>query len=147
VPASLLSRTSPLSRPAWDDAQDRPHVMVAEDDAAMRRLLTRVLVRERYRVTALEDGKALLAAALALRERGEAPDLIISDVRMPEFSGFHLLEALGEARLRVPVVLISAFCDEPTLTRAAQLNATLVLSKPFDMDVLRTAALCLLAAK
>lgn len=147
MPASLLSRTSPLARPEWDDAQGRPHVMVAEDDAAMRRLLTRVLVRERYHVTALSDGRELLQAALELGERGAAPDLIISDVRMPGFSGFQLLEALDSARLRVPVVLISAFCDDPTLTRACRLGATLVLSKPFDMDVLRTAALCLLAAK
>jgi CheY-like chemotaxis protein len=118
--------------------------MVAEDDDAMRRLLTRVLSRERYRVTALADAVQLVDRLLAasLEER---PDLIISDVKMPGISGLDLLERLEATGLRIPIVLISAFCDEQTLGRAAQLGAVCVLSKPFEMDMLRNLALCLLS--
>jgi CheY-like chemotaxis protein len=144
---SLLSRTVPLARPDWSNAEGGPRVLVAEDDPAMRRLLTRLLVRERYRVVALADGKLLFDAARALQSRGELPDLIVSDVRMPGFSGFDLLEQLAASVLRMPVILISAFCDEPTLSRAAKLGASCVLSKPFDMDVLRSAALCILTTR
>jgi DNA-binding response OmpR family regulator len=115
--------------------------MVAEDDEAMRRLLTRVLSRENYRVTALADGADLLKTVLAAPVE-DRPSLIISDVRMPGISGLDLLAGLRAAELHVPVVLISAFCDEHTLGRAAKLGAACVLSKPFDMDMLRSLAFC-----
>lgn len=141
---SLITRTMPLSRSDGIATNSRPHVMVAEDDAAMRRLLTRVLSRERYRVTALADGADLLKTLLD-SPVDERPSLIISDVRMPGISGLDLLAALRAAELHMPVVLISAFCDDQTLARAAKLGAACVLSKPFDMDMLRSLALCLLA--
>jgi DNA-binding response OmpR family regulator len=105
-----------------------------------------VLSRERYRVTALADGADLLRTVLAL-PADERPNLIISDVKMPGISGLDLLAALRAAELQMPVVLISAFCDEQTLGRAAKLGAACVLSKPFDMDMLRSLALCLLASE
>ena len=142
---TLLSRTAPLAPQVPFDAHERPRIMVAEDDDTMRGLLTRVLSRERYEITPFAGGTPLLESLLAM-EAGERPHLIISDVRIPGISGFELLEALQRAALRVPVVLISAFCDDDTLDRAARLGAACVLSKPFDMDILRSAALCVLAA-
>jgi two-component system nitrogen regulation response regulator GlnG len=118
---------------------------MAEDDEAMRRVLVRVLARENYLVTALSDGRELLDAFERLLMEGALPQLIISDIRMPGVTGFDFLERLEAMGVAVPVILISAFCDEPTLRRAAELGATCVLSKPFDMDVLRSAALCVLA--
>jgi CheY-like chemotaxis protein len=143
---SLVTRTTPLTRSDGLVTSRQPHVMVVEDDAAMRQLLMRVLGRERYRVTALADGADLLKTVLA-SPVDERPSLIISDVRMPGISGLDVLAALRAAELHMPVVLISAFCDEQTLGRAAKLGATCVLSKPFDMDMLRGLALCLLASE
>jgi CheY-like chemotaxis protein len=143
---SLVTRTMPLSRSDGSPPTRHPHVIVVEDDEAMRRLLTRVLSRERYRVTDLADGADLLKTVLALPV-DERPSLIISDVRMPGISGLDVLAALRAAELHMPVVLISAFCDEQTLGRAAKLGATCVLSKPFDMDMLRSLALCFLASE
>jgi CheY-like chemotaxis protein len=118
---------------------------MAEDDEAMRRVLVRVLARENYLVTALSDGRELLEAFERLMHERALPQLIVSDIRMPGVTGFDVLERLAAAGVAIPVILISAFCDEQTLRRAAELGAACVLSKPFDMDVLRSAALCVLA--
>ena len=138
----LVSRTAPFATSS--DKHVGSHVMLAEDDAEMRRILVRVLTKDGYRVTAVEGGRELVSAFEELRERDLLPDLVVTDIRMPGASGFDFLER-ADAPRAVPVILITAFCDEVALQRAAALGASCVLSKPFDMDVLRSAVMCVLA--
>lgn len=113
----------------------------------MRRLLVRLLTKADYRVTAHGNGLELLEGVEAMRARGALPDVIVSDLRMPGASGLDLLEKLEVLEVAVPVILVSAFCDEETLARATLLGAACVLSKPFDMDLLRSAVACVVAAR
>jgi CheY-like chemotaxis protein len=123
-------------------------ILVAEDDAEMRRLVTDALREDGYEVVELADGGRLLvdiAARLKAAPEGdyEDIDLIVSDIRMPICTGLQILEALRQAHWRTPVILMTAFGDKATRRQAESLRAVL-FDKPFDLDDLRTAVANLL---
>jgi DNA-binding NtrC family response regulator len=116
----------------------RPVILLAEDDAAMRSLLSSQLRRDGYRVIPCEDGTELVHRIDVFRNH-RVPvgvDLVISDVRMPMISGLELLELVNEATLGIPVILISAFGDVETRGLASMRSAAAFFSKPFDIDQL-----------
>jgi DNA-binding response OmpR family regulator len=116
-------------------------IMVADDDAEMRSLLTSVLRRDGYEVLEAPSGSALLEEFAVLLYRGEAlpVDLIISDERMPGVLGLEILSGLREAHWPTPFILITGFGDEKIHSKAARLGAAAVFDKPFDVDALREA--------
>ncbi len=107
---------------------DRPRVLVADDNADMRRYIVRLLA-EQYRVEAVPDGEAALAAA---RER--PPDLILTDVMMPRLDGFDLLRELrADPRTNgLPVIMLSARAGEESRVEGMQAGADDYLVKPFS---------------
>lgn len=138
------------SRP-WREAREaprRPHgpsrVLVAEDDPEMRRIVVDALRRDGYEVLEVADGNGLLSQLTPRYAHSRADvDLVISDLRMPVCTGLQILEALRSAQRSVPVILMTAFSDEATRTRADALGAIL-FDKPFAIDDLRTAVVNLL---
>jgi len=125
LPAEQLA---PVSIPPDKMDASLPWLLVADDNADMRQYLARLL-RERYRVEAVADGEAALAAA-----RGRRPDLILSDVMMPRLDGTGLVHALrADAALRtVPVILLSARAGEESRVEGLQNGADDYLIKPFS---------------
>jgi signal transduction histidine kinase/DNA-binding response OmpR family regulator len=111
-----------------DGEDDRPRVLVADDNADMRQYVARLLA-ERYQVRAVSDGEAALAA---VRER--TPDLVLTDVMMPRLDGFGLLKALrNEDRTRsVPVIMLSARAGEESRVEGMEAGADDYLVKPFS---------------
>ena len=106
----------------------RPRIIVADDNADMRQYVARLL-RERYTVEAVADGQAALAAA-----RKGRPDLILSDVMMPNLDGFGLVRELrADAALKtIPIVLLSARAGEEARVEGLQHGADDYLIKPFS---------------
>jgi signal transduction histidine kinase len=131
----LTSEDSPASseadgtaeRPASDDGAPRTRVLVADDNEDMRTHLRRLL-EPHFEVTAVSDGAAALKIALA-----EPPDLVLSDVMMPQLDGFGLLAALREdERTRtVPVIMLSARAGEEAALDGIEAGADDYLVKPF----------------
>jgi DNA-binding response OmpR family regulator len=124
---------------AW---RPRRSVLLIEDDADMRRLLALALRRDGYRVFEASNGDDALdwlGPGVLEGEVERIPDVIVSDVRLPYFSGFEILECLKVAAPRIPVILITGFPDESTHRLAAQLHAECVIEKPFELDELRAA--------
>jgi CheY-like chemotaxis protein len=122
-------------------APRRFRILVAEDDAEMRRVIADTLRDDGYDVVELADGGRLLvdvAARLKGSPEGDSIDLIVSDIRMPICTGLQILEALRLAHWRTPVILMTAFGDDATRRQAEGLRAVL-FDKPFDLDDLRTA--------
>ena len=115
-------------------------ILLAEDDTEMRCLLAWRLEADSYEVITAEDGLELhkqLAPALAgsRKQAGEPEfDLIISDIRMPGFSGLEVLASLRRQDRTTPVILITAFGDDETRDTALCLGASTVIDKPFDVD-------------
>jgi DNA-binding NtrC family response regulator len=126
-------------------ADGRPRrVLLAEDDADMRRLLAQALRDDGYDVLEARNGSQLLdsIAALALEPDCDEPvDMIISDLRMPGRNGLSILAGLRDAQWMTPFILITAFGDDDTHAEAHRLGASAVFDKPFDVDDLRTAVL------
>jgi DNA-binding response OmpR family regulator len=140
----LFSR--PLRSRAFIPAAAR--VLLAEDDDEMRALVAAALRGDGYEVVEASDGGRLLVAitdAYADGSAREAFDLVVSDVRMPVSSGLSVLESLRKASWTTPVILMTAFGDDATRSRAEALGAVL-FDKPFDVDDLRTIALNLVQA-
>ncbi|MGE0791423.1 MAG: response regulator [Sandaracinaceae bacterium] len=129
-------------------ASERPfHLMIAEDDPEMRSLLGRALRRDTYQVTLAPDAHSLLRALDQLDALSSGPDLIVSDVRMPGATGLDLVRLLRARGLPIPIVLVSAFASAELYRAATDAGASYLMSKPFDMDDLRTVVMNLLVSR
>ncbi len=116
-------------------------VLVAEDDAEMRRLVVEALRKDGHQVTEAADGAWLfveLAEAFRHDQGFSEIDCIVSDVRMPACGGLDLLERLVDVSRSVPVILMTAFGDEEVRARAEKLGA-LLMEKPLSLGALRDA--------
>jgi two-component system nitrogen regulation response regulator GlnG len=103
---------------------------VIDDDRAVRFVLAEALRDAGYAVSAFEGARQALAAL----EDEPAPDLVFTDVRMPEMDGLALLEALKARRPDLPVIVMSAYTDVASTAGAFRGGAHEFLSKPFDLD-------------
>lgn len=103
------------------------NALVVDDDPVVSILLTALLKRAGWASVARADG----ASALAYLEHAR-PDVVITDVNMPEMTGLELLDAIrSDPRIaNLPVVLLSATDDPATASRAASDPRTLKLLKP-----------------
>ncbi|MDI1433982.1 ATP-binding protein [Polyangium sorediatum] len=103
-------------------------ILLADDNADMRAYVGRIL-GEHWQVEAVGDGAAALEAARASR-----PDLVLTDVMMPNLDGFGLLRALRDdaALGDVPVIMLSARAGEECRVEGLQAGADDYLSKPFS---------------
>nr|WP_323383283.1 response regulator [Myxococcus dinghuensis] len=117
-------------------------MLVAEDQPEMRALLRRALRRRGYEVVEAEDGPGLVQAIIdgLLADQTQVPDLIVTDVRMPGYSGLEVVARLRREGWTTPVILITAFGDAQVHREAEQLGAARVLDKPFAMEDLCDAA-------
>src|SRR6478672_1316486 len=103
-------------------------ILVVDDQAANVRVVTALLERHGYAVTAANNGKDALAAA-----SGDIPDLLLLDMMMPGMDGFELLAALRELPgfRQVPTVFLTAAQDRDLLLRAFEAGAVDYVTKPF----------------
>ena len=109
-------------------------VMIVDDDPAVRSVLRRMLAREGHEVTEQEDAEGALASLATSR-----PEVIISDMYMPEMDGIEFLIKLEAVAPEVPVIAISG--GGPTgnthvLHDAKELGAAATLLKPFTYEEL-----------
>jgi len=102
-------------------------ILVVDDESAMREVLDTRLTSWGYRVLLAADG----ATALRL-SRDAAPDLVLTDVRLPDANGVELVEALRGPRGNTPVVLMTAFGTIDAAVAAMKAGAVDFLTKPLD---------------
>lgn len=127
------------STPHGSGERSRPLAFVAEDDESMRSLLVAGLNKDELEVIEVGSGSELLDRLRRVRERDQQPAIIVADIRMPGATGLEVLCAVRSWGWKIPFLLITAFPDDETLAAAADAGATVVFSKPFDIDDLRTA--------
>lgn len=134
---SLRDLVASLPRPDADQ-RSRPRetgsILVVDDNAINRDVLTRRLGRDGHRVALAEDGLQALAMAQA-----EEFDLILLDIILPGLNGFQVLEQLkADPALRhVPVIMISAFHELDGVVHCLEMGAEDYLPKPFNPVLLR----------
>ena len=110
--------------------ETHPHILLAEDDEALRELLDFSLTRAGYLVTCCPNGADLLDRLA----EGDPFDLVITDLRMPTLSGLEVLERQLGKRNETPFICMTAFGDQQIHEQAKQLGAVITLDKPFDLD-------------
>jgi DNA-binding response OmpR family regulator len=110
-----------------------PHVLVADDDAWILRMVATVLEKRGYSVETAVDGEDALARALA-----RTPDLLITDVMMPKLDGWALVRQLrSHAELAMlPVIFLTALSSEDDRIRGFRLGADDYVTKPFRFEEL-----------
>ena len=131
--------STPLPVPGGPEAA---RIIVADDNADMRDYVQRLL-SERWTVEAFATGAAALASARVRR-----PDLVLTDVMMPDLDGFELLRALraDDGLRHVPVVLLSARAGEEARIEGLRAGADDYLVKPFSAKELVARVRALLSA-
>jgi len=119
-----------------------PEILVVEDDPETLDLITIILERHGYRVVVAHDGRTALDV-VARRN----PNLIITDVRMPQIDGIEMIRrvrAMGVALRFTPILAVTAYQLEHA-AEAIEAGASRVLGKPFADDVLMACVKDLLA--
>lgn len=110
-----------------------PHILVADDDAWILRMVTTVLEKRGYSVETAVDGDDALSRALTRR-----PDLLITDVMMPKVDGWSLVRQLrshGELAM-LPVIFLTALSSENDRIQGFRLGADDYVVKPFRFEEL-----------
>ena len=110
----------------------RLSILVADDDAAHRRMLATLLENWGYAVEAAADGGEAVRLALA-----RPFDLALLDVRMPVKDGLAALKEIHAARPGLPVLMMTAYSDVPAAVEAIKGGAWDYLAKPLDFERLR----------
>ncbi len=108
------------------------NLLIVDDELGMRQFLTHLLQREGHVVRVAENGQDALAQL-----QQQAPDLIISDIRMPDMSGVDLLRAAKDLLPDVEMIMMTAFANVDTAREAFLLGAFDFVQKPFDNDLLK----------
>ncbi len=126
--AKVYSRTRYDNEPSVIEERKEGRIVWADDNADMRAYVSRLL-SGRFQVEAVPDGKSALDAI-----RARKPDLVLTDVMMPELDGFGLLRAIrSDPNLSgLPVILLSARAGEEARIEGLRAGADDYLTKPFS---------------
>ena len=126
-----MPRVPPLSLPAA--MEQRPTVLLVDDEESVQKLLTYPLEREGYRVVQARDGEEALE-----RYRAESIDLVVLDLMLPRLDGLAVCRSLREARSAVPIIMLTARGDEGDKVLGLELGADDYITKPFSIREFRS---------
>lgn len=116
--------------------EQRHSVLVADNDAASRQILTDLFQTKGYNVTEAKTGPEVLAAVV----KPGKPNLVILDMQMPELSGFDVLRRMRDMDTGIGVIALTAHWTSNLAIQSVQLGAYDYFTKPFDPDEIATAA-------
>jgi excisionase family DNA binding protein len=119
----------PLARPG------RPRVLVVDDEASIRELLSKTLALAEYEVDTAPDGRAAIE-----RLRLGSYDLLIADLKMPGLDGLSLIREAKRLKSDIPVIIITGFSTESSAIEAVNIGVAGYLTKPFRVPQVLAAA-------
>jgi two-component system, OmpR family, response regulator len=106
-------------------------ILVVDDDRDSREMMVVALETEGAEVISAESVQSAFAALLQWR-----PDLIISDIRMPDADGYGFLEKLRSLDFNMPAIAVTAYARDEDREAALAAGYQCHLSKPVDLDLL-----------
>src|SRR5437867_4391203 len=113
----------------------RPRILVVDDEASIRDLLSRTLALAEYEVDVSPDGRSALD-----RLRMYPYDLLIADLKMPGLDGLTLIREAKRLKPDLPVIIITGFSTESSAIEAVNLGVAGYLTKPFRVPQVLAAA-------
>ena len=121
--------------PATPSRNTRQRVLVVDDEASIRDLLSKTLALAEYDVDTAPDGTAALD-----RMRAFGYDLLIADLKMPGMDGLTLIRQAKRIKVDLPVIIITGFSTESSAIEAVNLGVAGYLTKPFPVPQVLAAA-------
>lgn len=114
-----------------DQSTSAPHIVIAEDSGVQAFMLRRILEEHGYKASVASDGLSALQMADELQ-----PDLVVSDVNMPQMSGYELCQRIkANPRLTgCPVILVTTLSDPDDVLLGLQCGADSFVIKPYHKD-------------
>ncbi len=114
-------------------SESRPIVVVADDDAATRYVITKALAHEGFTVIEASDGQEAIDAF-----KQSCPDVILMDVEMPGTDGYQACSVIrrSEGGADLPVVMVTGHDDSESINRAYEVGATDFISKPINWSLI-----------
>jgi DNA-binding NtrC family response regulator len=113
-------------------SQDKPRILLIDDEMIALSNMTHVLEKEGYQVTACKDGESGLAEM-----QNTEFDLVLTDLRMPGIDGFDVLRHVRESLPEVPVIMITGHATLDSAVEAMKAGAFHYIAKPFRLDEAR----------
>jgi chemosensory pili system protein ChpA (sensor histidine kinase/response regulator) len=128
-PRSAMERTAPAEALEVSAALQPPMVLVVDDSLTVRKITTRLLTREGFRVDSAKDGVDALEKMHDL-----IPDVVLLDVEMPRMDGFELARVMRrDARLKsVPIIMITSRTADKHRNLAMEIGVNVYLGKPYQ---------------
>ncbi len=106
-------------------------IAIVDDDQSVRKALARVLTADEIETSTFASGAEFLASL-----PGQIPDCLMLDLQMPGMNGFEVQQALKDAGLATPVIVITGHADSRIRKKSLDAGALACLVKPVDMSVL-----------
>jgi excisionase family DNA binding protein len=116
-------------------ATDRPRILVVDDEASIRDLLSKTLALAEYDVDTAPDGRSALE-----RLRLYPYDLLIADLKMPGIDGLSVIREAKRLKANLPVIIITGYSTETAAIEAVNLGVSGYLTKPFRVPQVLAAA-------
>jgi excisionase family DNA binding protein len=131
--AAAAPAANASARPAAGNS--RPRVLVVDDEASIRDLLSKTLALAEYDVDVAPDGRSALE-----RMRMYPYDLLIADLKMPGMDGLTVIREAKRYKGDLPVIIITGFSTESSAIEAVNLGVAGYLTKPFRVPQVLAAA-------
>ena len=127
----LFSRLIPSDYKSKEKTKSRARILVVEDEVIVQKMIGNILKKENYEVEIAPDG--IVALMQIAREKF---DLILSDIAMPNFDGYQLLDYINQNNIDIPVVFMTGFTSEEDEVKGLKMGAADYIRKPIDREIL-----------
>ena len=144
-PKAILATERDLQPAEPDPDLQGRHILVADNEAVVVQGLTKLLKANGVTVTACDGGAEAISAFAECHAKGQCPDLVITDIRMPDRNGYEVFRGVRDLEPKIPVVLMTGFGYDPShsILRATEEGMHAVLFKPIPVprlfEVLKSA--------
>ena len=133
--SQLVSRSNEGS--TGHATEGRQRVLVVDDEAGIRDLLSRTLAMAEYDVDTMSDG---VSALHRLRATRDAYSLVIADLRMPGMDGLTMIREVKQINPHLPIIIITGYSSESAAIEAVNLGVAGYLTKPVGIPQVLAAA-------
>ena len=127
----LFSRLIPSDYKSKEKTKSIARILVVEDEVIVQKMIGNILKKENYEVEIAPDG--IVALMQIAREKF---DLILSDIAMPNFDGYQLLDYINQNNIDIPVVFMTGFTSEEDEVKGLKMGAADYIRKPIDREIL-----------
>ncbi|MFZ3262294.1 MAG: response regulator, partial [Thiobacillus sp.] len=129
LPHTAAERAAPAEAVEVSAVLQPPLVLVVDDSLTVRKITTRLLAREGFRVDSAKDGVDALE-----RMHDLIPDVVLLDVEMPRMDGFELARVMrNDERLKlVPIIMITSRTADKHRNHALEIGVNVYLGKPYQ---------------